>query len=475
MVQILEICTTVFKFAPRIFRVKDMATVTAFIRVSTKKTKEANVRFRLRDGRAVQLLYSSDLTVNPEHWNPNKEEIKAKILMDPADRAEFNRNVALRKSQIIELYNAAPDKSVLTSEWLSTEMDKLLHPVVKAQGDSASFFEDFDSFLETRKLSDVRTRNFRVIYRALQRFELYRRINVSKKFHLSFDSVTPDILREFESFLRKEHTFFTRDEATGKFICSPKYKPVYDAFPETRTPQARGQNTINDVFTKLRTLFRWAVEQGKTDNNPFTHFSVEECVYGTPYYITIEERNILYNTNLDPAPGLAVQRDIFVFQCLIGCRVGDLYKMTKANVINGGIEYIPRKTKDGRPVTVRVPLNSIAKEILERYQDLPGDSLLPLISQQKYNVAIKKMFLAAGLTRPVVVYNPTTSEQEIRPLNEVASSHLARRCFIGNLYKQVKDPNLVGALSGHKEGSRAFARYREIDEDMKRDLVSMLE
>lgn len=60
-------------------------------------------------------------------------------------------------------------------------------------------------------------------------------------------------------------------------------------------------------------------------------------------------------------------------------------------------------------------------------------------------------------------------------LTEVASSHLARRCFIGNLYKQVKDPNLVGALSGHKEGSRAFARYREIDEDMKRELVSMLE
>lgn len=220
---------------------------------------------------------------------------------------------------------------------------------------------------------------------------------------------------------------------------------------------ARGQNTINDVFTKLRTFFRWAVEQGKTENNPFKHFTVEECVYGTPYYITIEERNQLYKTDLSVIPALAVQRDIFVFQCLIGCRVGDLYKMTKANVINGGIEYIPRKTKDGRPVTVRVPLNSIAKEI-----------------QQKYNVAIKKMFLAAGLTRPVVVYNPTTSEQEIRPLNEVASSHLARRCFVGNLYKQVKYPNRVGALSGHKEGSRAFARYREIDEDMKRDLVSML-
>ena len=136
--------------------------------------------------------------------------------------------------------------------------------------------------------------------------------------------------------------------------------------PEPRTPKLRGQNTINDVFTKLRTLFKWAEDQGKTENNPFKHFTVEECVYGTPYYITIEERNQLYKTDLSATPALAVQRDIFVFQCLIGCRVGDLYKMTKANVINGGIEYIPRKTKDGRPVTVRVPLNSIAKEILER-------------------------------------------------------------------------------------------------------------
>ena len=98
-----------------------------------------------------------------------------------------------------------------------------------------------------------------------------------------------------------------------------------------------------------------------------------------------------------------------------------------------------------------------------------------MISQQKYNVSIKSMFLAAGLTCPVVVFNPTASEEEIRPLNEIASSHLARRCFIGNLYKQEKDPNLVGVLSGHKVGSKAFSHYREIDEQMKKDLVGMLE
>ena len=149
--------------------------------------------------------------------------------------------------------------------------------------------------------------------------------------------------------------------------------------------------------------------------------------------------------------------------------------MTCNNVIDGAIEYIARKTKEGRPVTVRVPLNAIAKEILEKYADYKGATLFPFISEQKYNVAIKRAFLAARLRRPVTVVNPVTREQEVKPLNELASSHLARRCFVGNLYKQVKDPNLVGALSGHKDGSKAFARYRTIDEQMKTELVKMLE
>ena len=41
--------------------------------------------------------------------------------------------------------------------------------------------------------------------------------------------------------------------------------------------------------------------------------------------------------------------------------------------------------------------------------------------------------------------------------------------------KLVKDPNLVSALAGHVEGSRAFTRYRTIDIDMKKNLVKILE
>jgi hypothetical protein len=80
-----------------------------------------------------------------------------------------------------------------------------------------------------------------------------------------------------------------------------------------------------------------------------------------------------------------------------------------------------------------------------------------------------------GITRKVTVLDPLTREGVVKPINEVASSHLARRCFIGNLYKKVKDPNLVGSLSGHVEGSKAFSRYRDIDDEMKFGLVSLLE
>ena len=126
----------------------------------------------------------------------------------------------------------------------------------------------------------------------------------------------------------------------------------------------------------------WCYENGKTTNRPFDKFPIEECLYGTPVYISLDEREQIWNADLSTRPQLAIQRDIFIFQSVIGCRVSDLYRMTKRSVVNGAIEYIPKKTKEGRPLTVRVPLNERAKEILKRYEDFDGPGLLPFISEQ---------------------------------------------------------------------------------------------
>ena len=99
----------------------------------------------------------------------------------------------------------------------------------------------------------------------------------------------------------------------------------------------------------------------------------------------------------------------------------------------------------------------------------------PLKEFLVYNDNIKLIFEKAGITYLVTELDALTRTEKKVPINEVASSHMARRTFIGNIYKLVKDPNLVSALTGHVEGSRAFTRYRTIDIDMKKDLVKILE
>ncbi len=239
-------------------------------------------------------------------------------------------------------------------------------------------------------------------------------------------------------------------------------------------PKPRGQNSVADMMLRFRSFIIWANDNGYTFNNPFKHFIIGEIVYGTPIYISNDERNKLLETDLSDNKKLETQRDIFVFQCLIGCRVSDLYKMTYRSIIGDAIEYIPRKTKEDRAITVCVPLNDTAKRLITKYKDNDRESLFPFNTEQDYNRKIKKAFKKAGLDRMVTVLDQQSRQEVQRPLFEVASSHMARRSFIGNIYKKVKDSNLVGALSGHKEGSKAFTRYRTIDDDMKKELIDLL-
>lgn len=448
-----------------------MATITLSLsRKSDKTTHNHEVLIEFWHGRSIHQRAKTNVFVHPDYWSDEQQTIVIpnwRLLTDEKKQIKDElQHKSDRLNQIVSLVQSsfqAADKNNIAKDWLKYLINGFNFPEATAATDEGqpqqSFFDVWNTYIDTHKFSDHRRRQNRVIWRTLKRFELFKGLS------FTFDNITADTLRDFEKFLVDEH----------KLVDQKKYQKVLDKIPESRTPKPRGQNTINDFMLRLRSFYIWANDNGYTTNNPFRHHRINECVYGTPYYITIDERNHLYQFDFSDNPDLARQRDIFVFQCLIGCRVSDLWGMTRDNVVNGAIEYIPRKTKEGRAVTVRVPLNAIAAEIVERYKDYEGATLFPFTSQQQYNRDIKTMFNLSGLTRIVTVINPTTREEEQRPICDIASSHLARRCFVGNLYKKVKDPNLIGKLSGHKEGSRAFSRYREIDEETSKELVTMLE
>lgn len=359
----------------------------------------------------------------------------------------------------------------LVDKWLSS---KLLDRIKIPKGERKSTVDNstistLAHFIEVHDISESQKRQYKVLYRALQRFTLYTGTSIE------LDDLTADTLRQFADYLSTEHKFIGKDKEGNPIIIDSRYQEVYDQVPECRYPKPRGKNDIIGTMSRFRTFVKWAKKNHLTTNEPFDEYEIGQPMYGTPFYITKEERNTLYAAEFPKNPGLEIQRDIFVFHCFIGCRVGDLLQMKKSNVINGAIEYVPRKTKEGRPITVRVPLGPTALEILERYPDVPGNRLLPFTCAQDYNRNIKKMLRLAGIDRQVTVINSLTREEEQHPIWEVASSHMARRVLVGNLYKELKDPNLIAKISGHVENSKAFNRYRNIDEEMAKEVIMKLE
>ena len=102
-----------------------MATVKAIIR-TTKKNVEANIRFRISDGRNVQLFHNSELRVNVDVWDAKNDCIKARAVY-AGDRNAFNKAVNARKQLLLEIYEASKDMQ-LTSDMLERLVDEQLHP-----------------------------------------------------------------------------------------------------------------------------------------------------------------------------------------------------------------------------------------------------------------------------------------------------------------------------------------------------------
>lgn len=429
-----------------------MATVTAFIRTSKKENTLCNVRFRLSDGRGIVFYGKSNLFVFSHYWDDRREQIKSKIVFDSTERKRINNAIMEHKRYINDAYNETSGK--LEKNWLDDTLEKWYNPEkIESENKHLGFFDLFDEYVMRPDITEVRQRNLRVVGGILKRFEMF--IGVE----LTLDGFDLELLKRFESFVKDEY----------KIV---KSRPdIYSDLPENRLPQKRARNTVISILGKFAPFFRFAIKNKYTKNNPFIDFNIGVATYGTPIYITADERDEIMNADLSHNTALAVQRDIFIFQCLTGCRVSDLERLTRENIADGVLYYIPNKTSKDKPLTVEVPLSGNAKMIIDRYKGKDDDRLLPFISTQKYNDAIKQVFAECGIIRKVTWLNPQTGKGEQRPINEIASSHMARRTFIGNLYSKVKDPNLVGSLSGHSEGSKAFARYRNIDLDIKKDLV----
>ncbi|MEL7586604.1 MAG: phage integrase SAM-like domain-containing protein [Prolixibacteraceae bacterium] len=327
------------------------------------------------------------------------------------------------------------------------ELRELFHEVRKGKNDNV-FWSHFENYIRDADLSPARKKQVASAMHHFQRFEK------TLSFEITFETSDLNLIRKFERYLLKD----------GK---DPR---KYKHLPKKQRPKPKSHNSVIGILKKVRSFYVQMKKDHRIKENPFDDFEIGTEVYGRPIYTTKAERDYLYSLDVQ-SERLRHVRDLYIFQCFVGCRIGDFVKLTKGNIMNGVLEYIPRKTKDEKPVPVRVPLADKAKEILSRYADTPDGRLLPFITGQKYNVYLKELFELAGLTRIVTRLNPLTREEEQVRLCDIASSHMARRTFVGTLHKKVKD-SVISSMTGHAPNSRAFTRYYDIDEESKVDAVT---
>lgn len=430
-------------------------------------------------GHTITMRAPSGIKIQPVFFSPSvgidlnkRRAVSQQIRQHHIDALQKLNGLLVAISEAEPTSRAA--LSDLSAGWLRGVVDGYNNPKEDAKADvGKSLFEYGADFLKESSAGDSYRFQMLCSLRSVWRFEGFIAATGDARFRFAPESVTLQDVERFARFLRDEHDLcvsypqlFHKFNATMPRCIAPDCR-IYDRI------ERRGQNTVHGMLKRLRSLWRWMNDTGRVKNNPFMGFRNAAERYGVPYYLTIEERDRIASATM-PTVSMEAQRDIFIFQCYIGCRVSDLISLTDKNITEDFLSYVPIKThREACPAVARVPLHPVALQLIEKYKgkDARG-RLFPFISLQKYNESIKAVFRIAGIDRSVPVRNSLTGTDELRPLSEVASSHLARRTFIANLYLRVQDPSIICKMSGHTEGSKAFSRYRKIEDDVLSAVVN---
>jgi integrase len=413
-----------------------------------EKNKEHELSVRLTWGKHGVCYGRSGISIKPSAWNTKAQKVITPKFTSQEDKEyrEAKQGEIDLLSNGLDRYKVKANESDFGAEWLKDAIRLAKANDMKAvpRNDKNLMFDALDEWIEARTgdISLNRLKHLKSIVKIVKRFILYTGTDYKvKDFNI-------DVLNALDKFMRHENEFWQEDE-NGDLKCNnAKYESAFKAIPQSRIPKPRSENTMNNLMVRLTSFFIWCRDKkGIISVNPFDAFEIKPAKYGKPIFITKAERDSLYNFDFSAHPNLAVQRDIFIFQSFVGCRVGDLYKLTWDNIIDDVLYYTPTKTKNSTIQSPEIPLSDTAKTILNKYRAqcrVNGKShLLPFISMQKYNVAIKRIFKLAGLTREVPCIDTMTRDVVNKPLYEVATSHMARKNFVGILDEDGVDQRVI--------------------------------
>lgn len=302
-------------------------------------TKPGAVTVEIRYGKKDKRL-STGVSVLPSQWDATRL-----MVVRHTDSANLN----IKISKVLDpVKKYVCECQIRGEEFAFAKLDDFLRGT---NGRGQNFREYVET--KTKSRTDIREVTKRNHNRLLNALDAFKRIQ-------TFDDLTPRMIREFDKWLKAQGYVQTTVACYHKFLKNYIHLAMADELLAT------------DPYAGIR------IEKGKSKERK---------------YLTDDElaRVQKFRTE-DPSTQRA--RDLFLFQCYTGLAYADMAKFDFGRIEKRDGKFVIRDVRQKTGEDYYIVLLSPALKILRKYKNK-----LPLVSNQKYNMALKAVAAGAGLKK----------------------------------------------------------------------------
>ncbi|MCI4671977.1 MAG: site-specific integrase [Bacteroidia bacterium] len=374
----------------------------------------------------------------PSYWNDKKQIVKRTYTGSPELNAFLKK---FAEAGLGILREEKTEGRTITNQDLKTRLNKFFLPEEDKQVEDFSFWSVWEMFIQDsiskgRKPGTLRTYN--TLYSRLTRFE------ASTHFNLTFENLDGRFKELFDYFLLEELEL--------------------------------EHSTVQKTFKILRRYLNYAWRLGHNPHIEYQKWELEKEKTKVPIALRQSELDQLAEYDFSQSSRLEKARDLFVFQCETGMRVGDLLKLKRENITaykgHTLLTYFAEKTGEHIEVPIDLERFPYSVKILEKYSVEGRENCFPRISQQKYRDYLKEVSKIAGLDRETTTTKNIKGKaiQERKHLHQIIATHTARRTFISLSHEAGMPISWIILYTGQKSYHMVL-KYLEMHRDHKLNLA----
>lgn len=395
-----------------------------------------------------QVKLSTGVKIYPDHWNEKRQEAYISVRLSELDNINntiVNKKITKLKEYFIEFKHYLcmhPDEIGESMKLLKQHIYK--DRMKKELQKPATFI--MKQIIEAKTCAESSKKQYRS---NIDKFERFLKENEIPN---TWESMNLDTINRYQKQIIKENPLHPHNTLRN-IIKGTIFNLLGIADKRLDIPFKWSDSNLNSFeFVKDKSNKELA-------DNKKVSLTEEQLNKFYKHIITGTERQIKKYTEI---------RDLFILQCLVGQRIGDMQKFfngdNEMDEEAGTISIIQQKTK-ARAI---IPLLPLAKEIISKYEN--KELLYYKEKKSIVNEALKEVAEQAGLDEPIT-YEENGIKQT-QPLYKLLHTHTARHTFITILCRKGIPKETVIIATGHEDTKMIDKVYSHLNSKDKAKKVS---